>query len=98
VLRRIRSSDIGRRQTFQPAPQIAVEDDCEGAFLHEAVLSSCAGPRKSCQPDANGVPDPPKARAISFAVERGALLCELDITRFQGSDDLLAGSVQRRSG
>ena len=29
---------------------------------HDAVLSSCAGQRKSCQPDAEAAPDPPKAR------------------------------------
>src|ERR1700733_4297976 len=39
---------------------------------HDAVLSSWAGQRKSCQPDADGAPDPPKARAISLAANFGA--------------------------
>src|ERR1700722_7421853 len=66
---------------------------------HDAVLSSCAGQRKSCQPDAEAAPDPPKARAISLAVEKRVLPREAGITRpLWASDDLLGGSVQRRSG
>ena len=48
---------------------------------HDAVLSSCAGHRKSCQPDVEAAPDPPKARAISLAVEKRVLFCEAGITR-----------------